>query len=321
MIDTLPEAPQRESAEAVADELAALHLDVDGAGRDRLSFDAWIPRSARKQRQRLFVRSTLDGTPRLVAKVPLDPEDSMVDREWDVLSSPAGVGVPSPQPVARLRRGFVMTYVPARDFPQAMTEAPARDWPAMLGAAVDLAAVLHTSDGGASREPAAAVAARYLPDLAGVPEATLRYLDGAAVGPAHGDLGPWNLRVAEDGGIAIIDWEDYRAVGLPALDVLNIVLTAGLVAFPEYETRGFDWLYDRVFHEDNEFRSAADHALRRYAARTGGEVHDLVQLTPLFCRWMIRRIEDQGRPAGHLFFGPFADRFAAEGGRWGGDRR
>ncbi|MBM2620375.1 phosphotransferase [Actinoplanes sp. LDG1-06] len=314
MIDSLAEAPQRDHAESIADELSALHRDLDGAGRDRLSFDAWVPRSARKQRQRLFVRSSVDGVPRLVAKVPLDLEDTMVDREWDVLSAPAGVGVPSPQPVARLRRGFAMTYVPSRDFPQAMSEAPAHEWPALLGAAVDLAAVLHTSDGDASRESAAEVAARYLPGLAGIGPNTLRYLDGAAVGPAHGDLGPWNLRVDGDGGLAIIDWEDYRPVGLPALDALNIVLTAGLVAFPDYVDRGFDWLYDRVFHEDNPFRTAADHALRRYAERTGSQVHDLLQLTPLFCRWMIRRIEDQGRPAGHLFFGPFAARFEAENG-------
>ncbi|MEU6381182.1 hypothetical protein [Streptomyces sp. NPDC046909] len=299
-------------AEEIAGRLAALH----GTDAARLTFRAWIPRSARKQCRRLFVQSSVDGTPLHVAKVPLDPDDAMVAREWSVLTSLDDLGLPRPHPVAELDSGFVMSYVPARDFPDVMRATPPQGWPGLLGSALELAATVRSSGGGEVPGDPVETAAGYLPGLTGVTEPTLRYLERAAVGPSHGDLGPWNLRVADDGRIGLIDWEDHRAVGVPALDALNVVWTAALLAFPDYGEHGFDWLYDRVFHEDNAFRAAADHALCRYTALTGDDVDDLVGLTPLICRWMIRRIEDQGRPAGHLFYGPFADRFEAENPRW-----
>jgi hypothetical protein len=301
-------------AEEIADRLTALH----GTDGPEPTFRAWIPRSARKQCQRLFVQSSVDGNPRHVAKVPLDPDDTMVAREWSVLTSLGDLGLPRPRPVAALDSGFVMSYVPARDFPDVMRATPPEGWPDLLGDALELAATLRLSGGGRVAGDPVETAAGYLPGLTGVTETTLRHLERAAVGPSHGDLGPWNLRVADDGRIGLIDWEDHRHVGVPALDALNVVWTAALLAFPRYESLGFDWLYDRVFHEDNAFRTAADHALRRYTALTGDDVDDLVGLTPLICRWMIRRIEDQGRPAGHLFYGPFADRFEAENPRWTG---
>lgn len=305
-------------AEEIAADLADLHRRADGTDDTRLTFQAWIPRSARKQCLRLFVQSSVDGTPRHVAKVPLDPDDAMVAREWSVLTSLDDLGLPRPTPVAALGNGFVMSYVPARDFPDVMRATPPQGWPELLGRALELAASLRLSGGRRVGGSPAEVAAGYLPGLSGIGETTLRHLERAAVGPAHGDLGPWNLRVADDGRIGLIDWEDYRPVGVPGLDALNVVWTAALLAFPRYEELGYDWLFDRVFHEDNAFRTAADHALRRYAALTGDDVENLVRLTPLFCRWMIRRIEDQGRPAGHLFYGPFADRFEAENPRWTG---
>jgi hypothetical protein len=311
---------QVRAAEARTTEaLLALHQEVDGTGPARISFRTWTPHSERKQRQRLFVESTVDGTARYVAKVPLDPRDDMVDREWLVLSTLRGLEAVRPAPVRRLGRGFVMTYVPERDFPDVMGGRGPAAWPELLGRAVDLAAALHAPAAGrhpAPHDRAVEVAAAYLPGLAGVSEATIARLDGATTGPTHGDLGPWNVRVDAAGRVSLVDWEDYRAVGLPWLDVLNLVLTAALIAFPDYRQCGFDRLYDRVFHEQNAFRRTAVQALARYASRTGASVAAIVGLTPLFCRWMIRRIADQGRPTDHLYYGRFAERFEAEPPHW-----
>lgn len=164
------------------------------------------------------------------------------------------------------------------------------------------------------------VVAAFLPDLPEPDGVLAGALERALVGPVHGDFGPWNLQVDQDGRLAAIDWEDYQDAGLPALDVLNVIITAALAAFPEYPEHGFDWLFDQVFHRENAFRAAATSALRRYARLTGQRVDDIVQLLPLFCRWMIHRIEKQHRPTGHLFYGPFAARFQQERTVWhGGD--
>jgi hypothetical protein len=253
-----------------------------------------------------------------VAKVPLDPADAMTDREWDVLSGLHDIGVARPQAVHRLPAGFVMSYVPSMDFPDALAAAEPPSWPALLCSAVDAAARLHLSGHEPNSADPVAVAACYLPSEAKVPQDTVDWLVRTTVAPTHGDLGPWNLRIDRDGSIAVIDWEDYQPAGLPAFDVLNLIITAALIAFPSYREHGFDWLYDRVFHGCNAYRHAATEAFRRYSALTGLAVENIVGLTPLFCRWMIRRIEDQGRPASHLFFLPFAEYFEAEMPRWEG---
>ena len=296
--------------------LVELHRRIEGPGCGPVDFRSWIPRSERKQRQRLFVQSSIGGEPKYVAKVPLDPADAMPDHEWKMLCGLNGIGVVRPRPIRHLGTGFVMSYVPWRDFPDVMAATEAQSWPALLCSAVDVAACLHTSGRAAAAMAPVTVAATYLPAGMAIPQATMDWLERAAVAPAHGDLGPWNLRVDRHGTVALIDWEDYHGTGSPALDVLNLVITAALIAFPDYRERGFAWLYDRVFHGRNAFRAAATAALRRYCALTGQDADGIVGLTPLFCRWMIRRIQDQGRPVSHLFFLPFAEYFEAETPRW-----
>ncbi|MFE9499905.1 phosphotransferase [Streptomyces collinus] len=295
--------------------LARMHRDLDGVEPEKITFRTWIPQGVRRSKLRLFVESLIDGVAHYVAKVHLDPADTMVAREWSILSSLVAHETPRPRAVAEISRGFVMSYVPARDFPDVFRTADTDRQRTMLLAGVEAAAALHTRHGRLSEAGAAEAAARYLPGLIGLGEGTLRHLEKTHVGPAHGDMGPWNLRVDDHGRIGLIDWEDFRPVGLPALDVLNLVLTTALLAFPDYQEHGWDWLYERVFHSRNAFRSAAGHALERYAMSTGTDKTTILGLVPLFCRAMIQRIEDQGRTADHLFYRPFAERFEAEGGR------
>ncbi|MGW1615821.1 hypothetical protein ACWCQZ_41520 [Streptomyces sp. NPDC002285] len=295
--------------------LTRMHRELDGVEPERITFRTWIPQGVRRSKLRLFVESSVDGAARYVAKVHLDPTDPMVAREWSILSSLVAHETLHPRAVAEIPRGFVMSYVPARDFPDVFRTVGTEQRHSLLLAAVEAAAALHTGRGPLQATGAAEAATCYLPGLTGIGESTLHHLERAHVGPAHGDMGPWNLRVDDHSRIGLIDWEDFRAAGLPALDVLNLVLTTALLAFPDYQEHGYDWLYERVFHARNAFRSAAGYALHRYATSTGTNTAAILGLIPLFCRAMIQRIEDQGRSADHLFYGPFADRFEAEGGR------
>ena len=299
---------------AVEEALLDIHARRGDDRRD-VTFRSWAPHGLRKTRQRVFVSSGVGGCQEYVAKIPLDAADRMVEREWEVLSG-LTVRLPRrPLPLQSLGAGFVMTYVPAEDFADTLSRAPSDAWGRILSDAMAFASVLHLA-GGVPRTAPAEAAALYVPDLSSLSSRSQAAVVRAAVGPTHGDLAVWNLRSGQDGALSMIDWEDYQPVGVPALDVLNVLFTAALVAFPDYVEQGYGWLYDRVFHQANFYRFAADRALARYAGLTGTTTDDLVNLTPLFCHWMIRRIQLQGRPTEHLFYRTFADRFEAEPIGW-----
>lgn len=291
---------------AVTEEVRALH---DPADRDRLTFEHWVPRSERKQRQRLFVASVLDGAPRYVAKVALDPEDAMVGREWRILRALHEGATTVPSPVAALERGFAMASVGSRDLPDALRDADPATWRRLLVRGAEIGARVHLSDeravGDTTAPPTAPLESGH--DL---PGETVEALARARVGAVHGDMGPWNFRVADDGALSLIDWEDYAPRGICALDVLNLLLTASLVAYPEYRERGFDWLFGRLYDGDDPYHDAVRAALSRYEEVTGEAPATVLALTPVFCGAMIRRIRAQGRPVDHLFFGPLAAYFA-----------
>lgn len=300
----------------VIEQVRALH---EAADRERLTFTHWVPRSERTQRQRLFVASVLDGTPRYVAKVSLDSEDQMVAREWEMLTALHGGSITVPDPVRPLERGFAMANVGARDLPDVLVGADRTEWSRLILRGVEAGATVHLSGGPIRRDGAAygLVGA----DGPAYPTETREALTRAAVGAVHGDMGPWNFRVCEDGTVSLIDWEDFSVQGICALDVLNLVLTAALIAYPEYRERGFDWLFDQLYDGEGPYQVAARAGLARYAELTGESPSTVLALTPVFCDAMVRRIRAQGRPVEHLFFQPLAARFRARPLRQVGGRR
>lgn len=292
----------------VVEELRALH---DPAERPRLQMRHWVPRSERKESQRLFVSSTVDGTARYVAKVALDTDDAMVAQEWVTLTRLASTSIVVPRPVREVPRGFVMANVGVRDLPDALAGADAPALTALLVQGVELGAAVHTANGPLDRD-AAALEHVGEEALATYPSVTREALAHAGAGAVHGDMGPWNFRVDDAGSVALIDWEDFAPRGVCALDVLNLVLTAGLVAYPRYRERGFGWLFDEMFGGDGPYQDAATAALDRYEQLTGEAPDVVLALTPVFCDGMVRRIRAQRRPTDHLFFQPLADRFRAD---------
>jgi hypothetical protein len=297
--------------------MLAAHLARTGQAEpspERLSTSTWTPASARKVRRRTFVRLDIDGEPVAVAKIPLSKSDPKLAREFEVLRSfptPSPLGCPAP--LDALCGGFTMSYLPGVDLPTAVTGADTPDelW-RVLRPAVDRVVELHRSGPSVTTTPELALetAAHYVRN----PEFGVRHADEALrtalLAPTHGDLGPWNVRCdPRDGTARVLDFEDYRATGIAAMDVVNLLITTALAVFPEYPERGFDWLYDRVFGGDHWFGSVLARGLGHYGTRTGQRPDRVLDLLPFTCQWLIERIEAEGRDTSSLFYRPFIERY------------
>lgn len=294
--------------ESVAAVLQRVAADEGCVGRT--SLHSWIPQRARKRVRRQFVALSVDGAATYVAKVPLASDDSKVAREFSILSELGAVPVSATRALRPADRGFVMRYVPGRDFPDAFRSAGAADRRAMVLAVVEEIARLHGQPG---RANGLGVAASYASEFSAAPH-VIAALEEAAVGPLHGDLGPWNVRV-DDGAFTIIDWEDYRSSHLQALDFLNFVVTLALLVHPADEN-DFDSLYDQCFERQGPFSDLALAAARRYAAVTGQPGARLFDLLPVFCHYMIARIRAEGRATDGFFFETFLRRSVRQPVAW-----
>ena len=301
--------------------LLSAHRERSAGNGGDLSFRSWTPVSARTKKKRRFTVLADAGTPLLVAKSAIDDDDEKVAGEWDKLSAMAlPPAIRHPRAVARTDRGFVMTYMPTDDLPNALL--PCSDAAALatvLERAVDLLATMHLH--AAPRSPDAeqrcTVAAQYVPQPCQASPQLQIALERALLGPTHGDLAPWNVRY--DGArelISIIDWEDYRPIGIAALDVLNLLVTLGLVIFPDYQVRGMNWLYEQLLEGDHWYALLLRALIARYARRTGQSPRMVIDLLPFHCRWMMNRLRAEGRDPDPLYYGPFSARYAERAPRW-----
>ncbi|MFF8633691.1 aminoglycoside phosphotransferase family protein [Streptomyces pilosus] len=297
--------------------MLAAHLARTGRGEvspERVDTSTWTPAGARKSRRRTFVRLDIDGEAVAVAKIPLSHSDPKLAGELEVLRSfrpPLPLGCP--EPLDALAGGFTMSYLPGVDLP---TAAAAADTPEglwrMLRPAVDRVVELHRSGPAVSTTPERALetAAHYVR----TPEFGVRYADealrSALLAPTHGDLGPWNVRCdPRDGTARVLDFEDYRTTGIAAMDVVNLLVTTALAVFPDYQERGFDWLYDQVFGGAHWFGSVLARGLDHYGAHTGQRPDRVLDLLPFTCQWLIERIEAEGRDTSRLFYRTFVERY------------
>jgi hypothetical protein len=309
--------PELDEVDAAARERLREAYDRTTPGGGEITYRSWTPVGARRKKQRRFTLLARDGEPLLVSKSALDHDDPKVAGEFEKLT---GISLPPAisyaRPVARTGAGFVMTYAPAADLPDALESG---DFAARLERTVDLVAVMHGHGGQRLAGPQRrwAAARQYVAEPCTARPELRTAIDHALLGPTHGDLAPWNLRHdPATGRISIIDWEDYRPVGIAAVDVVNLLVTLGLVVFPEYRERGHDWLYDQVLESDHWYALLLRRLVTRYAARMGTPPWLVIDLLPFHCQWLIARIGAEGRDPGPLYYGRFLDRYAERAPRW-----
>lgn len=302
-------------------EANARRMLLADAGRVGLAgpyeFMSWRPNSNRKHKIRRFVTLYATGTPRLVAKMRTEADDLKVGREYRVLcqlaENPSWRGA---QPGSASGQGFVMAFAPHRDFPEFFSRRGFADRRRLACAVVTDIWAFHRS----GTAPAVRRTEQHLTDILG----SWRPGEGSAAsalaavpaGAMHGDLGPWNIRIGDSERLTIIDWEDYRSIGVPALDVLNFLLTLTLLVHPDHASLPPGALYEKTFLDRGEMAGLLGEGLRHYAQLSGVGAELCLALVPVYCRAMLRRFELEQRPTSHLFYIPFQERFHLEDCLW-----
>jgi aminoglycoside phosphotransferase (APT) family kinase protein len=125
-----------------------------------------------------------------------------------------------------------------------------------------------------------------------------RRLDTWPTGPLprvfeHDDLGTWNVMLAPDGSLGVLDWESSRPEGLPAVDLFYFLAYYGALMEATDSTPGRLRSFVATFFGHGPFARIARSAVRRYA-----EAMSLPHawLGPLFLTcWLQQAITDVAR--------------------------
>jgi Phosphotransferase enzyme family len=103
----------------------------------------------------------------------------------------------------------------------------------------------------------------------GVLEAITRRLDRRPAPPPqlfqHDDMGTWNVTVARDGTIGILDWESSRPDGLPAVDLFYFLAYYGAMMDGALATADRLRSFVETFFGHGTFARVATSAVHRYA--------------------------------------------------------
>ena len=83
------------------------------------------------------------------------------------------------------------------------------------------------------------------------------------------DLGPWNVMVARDGAIGVLDWESSTLGGFPAWDLFYFLAHYGFMVHGAHTTRDRVASFRETFSGAGPFGATAGRAVRRYVGALG----------------------------------------------------
>jgi hypothetical protein len=116
-------------------------------------------------------------------------------------------------------------------------------------------------------------------------DATLRTLPGLPLICEHRDFSPWNVLIAPDGQLAVLDWESADLCGLPALDLIYFLTLLALVNDGTMITCRLDRPHRINLQPDSYIEHIRSACLSRYARATGLSPASLGPLTLL--AWLV----------------------------------
>jgi len=136
--------------------------------------------------------------------------------------------------------------------------------------------------------------------------ALTRAADGLPLVFQHGDPGPWNVLVTEDGRTAFLDWEAAQPQGMPLWDLFHFLRSYSFTVSRAEGTRDALRSFSEQWLEDSAFSRLLAETTSRFCAQAG-LAPGLVQ--PLFyvC-WMHRALKEAAtRPPGRLQGGRYVN--------------
>jgi len=228
----------------------------------------------------------LPGVPRLLQQreagsVPVVIESAVPGRPLEGLLEAGNLSAWSTTAtdwLARLGNGAALR--PAAHWREAIVEPALAGFEQTFGEVVDPALLRHGQD-----------LARSIGDLPSVPE--------------QRDFGPWNVLVAPDGGLAVLDWESAEVDGLPGLDLLYFLAYASFTADRAWDRERRVASFTRSLDPSSATGALRRACLARYAQAVGVDATCLAGLRALV--WLIHTQSDFRHAAADAGGRPSAD--------------
>jgi aminoglycoside phosphotransferase (APT) family kinase protein len=136
-------------------------------------------------------------------------------------------------------------------------------------------------------------------------EEALDQLDALPMVCEQRDFGPWNVLVAPDGALGVLDWESAELRGLPALDLIYFLSFQAFFHDRTMRSRQFRPSYRTLLDASTFTGSIHAECMARYTERVGIEPRMLHPLR-LLC-WMIHAGSDYRHLAADVAGDPCAD--------------
>ncbi|MGG4551437.1 aminoglycoside phosphotransferase family protein [Paenibacillus humicus] len=285
--------------------------EYEGALPLNIKLESFVPNSARKTKQRLFVKFLLDGSAKYILKLPVSDNDNKVSREYVTLTNlQLGINV-APKPFLLYKNGFIMSYIDGELVPDLLRVTNnIHKWNFIVDKAIDAIVQLHKKDATPAFNTKEIL--KNFCERIGVKDYIHESIPESlklSIGSMHGDLGPWNIVYnRKNDNISLLDWEDYQPNSIQVMDLINFLFTLPVVMYPEI--KNFKELFKNVFLRNGYISELICRGLNRYAKQMNISGRDLLFLVPIYCQQMIYRLEQDNRPSNNYFYGYFKEAFS-----------
>lgn len=107
------------------------------------------------------------------------------------------------------------------------------------------------------------------PDALGATEQAICTLDAHSVIPEQRDFSPWNVLLAPQGKLAVLDWESAELCGMAGLDLIYFLTHLAFFVDGVMRTKRFDEAYRALLNPATRTGSVFADCTARYAAHVG----------------------------------------------------
>lgn len=238
----------------------------------------------------------------LFVKYSLKERPNIFQREYDALAKQEENGFIIPKPIGLIDRGIVLSFVDGQPIEEIIIQSGLSENLDLLIDAVIAIARFHIKHTYNPREEDVGKIYKEVTKVA-MSDKQENLLKHARFGFTHGDLDPFNTFFdSSKRRFSLIDWEDFREVGIQVLDIIHFVVMLGVIANPKC---GHDFLYENVFGERKG--NIYLHLLRTYCNETKTSFSKLLEFIPIYCDAQNYRLIKAGRDTTPFLYNKFKE--------------